>query len=182
MDLIIEKQVVKLSLCLDLRQLNVDDVALALICDGFDRRGLAHARRTMKHESESIRNPLCIIPITTSQKEVHTLLHMIALLEEHILERPVRCELGLGVDQVRSRQRILCTLGFGLNHLVKEVAVSAQLIHHAPLILCITRLDKRLEVLDIMIVTVELELHQLKQTIVDLELLQLEQHVCLKRN
>ena len=117
------------------------------------------------------------------QKELGAVLDLLLLFKEHIVEGPVRDELGLGVDQVRRGQRVLdIALCFGLHHLVKEVAVDAQLVSHAALVGCIAIVHKLLQVLDVMVKAEQDELDGVQVPIHHLQFNELEVHVGLQDN
>jgi hypothetical protein len=62
MNIITEKQMAKLGLCLDFRELDIDGVTTSNIGNGLDFRRLACSRVSVKEESQSIGNTLLLIP------------------------------------------------------------------------------------------------------------------------
>ena len=129
----------------------------------------------MKHETQCVGNSLLLIPIPMLQKELDAILDLLPLFKEHILKRTGCHKLGLGIHEVSRRKRVLDRpLCLGLNHLVKVVSVSTQFICHPALVVGVAGIHKRLEVLDIMLVAIELELDDFGCPIRHLEIHKLE--------
>jgi hypothetical protein len=109
------------------------------------------------------------------QKELDTIPDLLTLIKKHILKRAGGHKLSLGIHEVSGRKRILNrSLRLGLNHLVKVVSMSTQLICHPALVIGIAGIHKGLEMLDIMFVAIELELDHLGGTVCDLEVHELK--------
>ena len=104
---------------------------------------------------------------------------MLALLEEDILKGSIRRELRLGKDEMGCRERILSSTDLGLDNLVEEVPMRPELVYKATLIVRGARLQERLEVLNVVLITQKLELDQLWGTILNLELKKLKEDVVL---
>lgn len=157
MDLLIEKEVVKLGLRLDFGKLDINDVTTAHIGDRLGGRGLTTPRIPMKQESHRLRNTLLLLPTTLIQKELNTLLDRITLRKEHILKGPRGSKFGLSVDKMACGQRILNTTGLGANHLIKLVEVASEFIRNTTRIVHVTGINELLEVLDFILLTEEPE-------------------------
>ena len=157
MDLLIEKEVMKLSLGLDFGQLNIDDVTTAHIGNRLGGRGLSASRIAMKQESHGLRNALLLIPTPLVQEETDTLLDRVSLSEEHIIKTTRGMKLGLGIDQMIHGQWILGLIGLGTDHLVKLVQVTSEFIGNTTRLIHVAGINELLEVLDFVLVTEEAE-------------------------
>lgn len=157
MDLLIEEEVLKLSLGLDFGELDINDVSTTHVGNRLGRRSLTTPRISVKQESHGLWNALLLLPTTLIQEEVDTLLNRVALGKEHVLKRPSGGKFGLGVDKMSSGQGVLNLVCLGANHLIKLVEVASQFVGNTTRLVHIAGVNELLEVLDFVLVTEEPE-------------------------
>ena len=157
MDLLVEKQVMKLGFGFDLGELDIDDMTTSHIGDGLGRRSLSTAWIAMKQEPHGLRNALLFVPTPFIQKEVDTLLNRISLSKEHVVKTTSGMKLGLRIDKMIHGQWILGLIGLGTDHLIKLVEMTSEFIGNTTSLIHVASINELLEVLNFVLLTEETE-------------------------
>lgn len=157
MDLLVEEEMMKLSLGLDFGELNIDDVSTSHVGNCLGGRSLTTPWIAMKEETHGVWNALLLLPTALIQEELDTLLNRIPLSKEHIVKTTCGMKFGLGIDQMAHGKWILDLIGLGTDHLVKLVEMTSEFIGNTTSLIHIAGINELLEVLNFILLTEETE-------------------------